>query len=822
MRTFRTLSRPLLRQPGSSLLVVATLALGLGASTALFACLISILRPALDAPEPERLAWVYCGIPGVPDAPLSYPDYADLRREQRDFRPLAAFSTLGASVVYREVATFAWGQLVSGDYFSLFAARPALGRLLTPEDERPGAPAVLVASDTFWRSVLGADPAAVGRPLRINGETFTLVGVAPRGFQGQGLASALYLPLGQADRLTGSPRTSNREIRWLSVMGRLTGGTPPQPARARAQEALARWARGLDAAAPLPEGPRQLRVAAHSGFSDGAGDPQLLPRLRLLAAAAGLFLLLGCASVANLLLARATASQGEISVRAALGASRARLFRAALTDSLLLCLLGGAAGWLLALFLGRRLDGYLLTVPGGLGNWAEGNQVVVVGPRAALFLLFATLACALLCGLAPALRAMRRDLEPLLRSRTAAEGARGLGARKLLLVTQVALSVLLLLGSGLLVRTLRSAGSTDPGFSPDRYQLATLYIPRNLGTDRDTQQLAQGVLAAAGSLPEIEAAGLLHVVPLSGVARQTQVAPDEKREAARDVDVNLISAGALEAVGVPLREGRAIGPQDRADAPPVAVISRSLARRLWGDGPAVGRRLYLPQPLRPLKAADGSPLPPVFEVVGVTEDVRFGAALAPPPAMLYLSLAQQTHARVTLALRTRLSPGRLAPLLRTALRGVHPDLPLVELTSGREVFERSLFQQRMQAEVGSLFALLGLGVALLGLFGLLSFLVSLRVQEIGVRLAVGARRADISRLMLGQGLGLVAAGLAIGLLAALGLNRLLASLLYGVGSTDPLTFFLVPALFTAVAFLACLLPSLRAARLDPLRALRAE
>jgi predicted permease len=512
MRQLAMTVRSLARQPGVTIPAVLTLALGIGANTALFAYLAALVWPKVAAPEPERVVWVSTGTREEPLQQTPFPDYLDIQRAATGITDLNAWSPCGLSVNLGEQTTYAWGQLVSGGYFSFFGARPAAGRLLQPADDRPEAPPVAVLSSAFWKGALGGDPGVVGRALRMNGQTVTVVGIAPDRFTGPGLPAAVYLPLVQSDRITGVPRSAKRDVRWVSMGGRLAPGARIEPARL----ALDRLARSLDESAPLADGARRFTVApAGSYLPSPDGKDPYLDSARLLSAAAGLFLLLGCASIANLLLARATARRREWAIRASLGAGRLRLASGLLLESLVLCLVGGLAGLPFALLLARRIDSYVVTPPPGLGNWGEGASLVELDGRALAFALAIALLCTLLGGLGPVFRLTRRDLLDPLKSDAAGSGTAGgtLGVRKLLVVAQVASSVLLLLGGGLLWRSLDGAGRIDPGFSTDRLLLASIYVPRQLGGGAGSAPLYARIRDEVGAIPGVRAATLAQVAP---------------------------------------------------------------------------------------------------------------------------------------------------------------------------------------------------------------------------------------------------------------------------------------------------------------------
>ncbi len=464
----------------------------------------------------------------------------------------------------------------------------------------------------------------------------------------------------------------------------------------------------------------------------------------------------------------------------------------------------------------HRIEGYVLTNPGGLGSWSEGADFVRLDLRAFAFALLAALLCALLCGLAPALRALRGDLvAPVKSDATGVGPASGLGARRLLVVLQVALAALLLLGGSLLVRTLRHAETVDPGFEPRHLTLATLFVPRN-----STHGMAgvvgiyQRALDAVRRVPGVTAVSLCYNPPLLGWNRTTPVVRHDRAGSTVEVAYNLVAPGYFETLGIPILQGRPLGVQDRQGAPPVVVINRALARQLWGNENPIGRTLTLADP--PQYGDAG----PTFEVVGVAADVRIDSLTESPAPLMDFAFGQRFHPRLTLTVRSALPLAALAPALRRAVSAAHPDVSVVDLLSLDEQTRRSLVRPRMHAEIAGLFGLLGLLVAVLGLFSLQSYTVSQRTREIGIRMAVGAGQGEVLGLVLRQGMALVIAGLALGIAGALALTRLMSGLLFGVAATDPLTYLSVPAALLLVTFAASYLPARRAARLDPQQALR--
>lgn len=813
LRQLSTAFRSLTRQPAVMLPAVLTLALGIGANTALFAYLAAILRPTVDASAPERIVMVYTGTGQDRRMAFSFPELVDLRQRQDAVTDLVGTSRFGASISDGERSSFAWAGLVTGNYFSFFNTRPALGRLLQPSDDRPGAPAVMVLSHRFWMGALGGDPFIVGRELRVNGTGVTVVGVADKDFEGMNFASALYVPTLLTDRLTAVARLENRDARWLYVFGRLTPGVSPE----KAQAALDVLGRALDAAVPLSEGEaRRMTVIPIDVLDAETVDMEFIDRTRMLMGVASAFLLLGCVSIANLLLARAISKQREWGIRASLGASRGWLLSGVLAESLVLCILGGTLGMGVAAVLARRIEDYVMTSPSGLGDWSAGTRLVEFDGRIAAFAALATVFCAQLGALGPVLRVMRGDLLGPLKSDAAAGGSgegRGLAPRKVLVAVQVALSVLLLLTGGLLARTLALAQGVDPGFDPDGLLLVTVNVPRNVTAAEGGAGIHQRVLEEARQTPGVASASLSHTVPVAGWSRTVQAASLERQDEQIDVAFNSVSPDYFKTMGIPILAGRPLDERDRKDAPRAVVVSREMARRLWGDAAAVGRVLRIVDPVSP----EVGERP--FEVVGVARDIR-SVLLEEPGPQVYFSSEQRTHPRMTLLVRAEAPTATLAPALRRAVQEAHPDLAVIDLVSCRDHLAQGVFEQRMYAEIAGLFALLGLGVAVLGLFGLLSYSVTLRGRELSIRMAVGARPQDVQRLVLRQGMALVAWGVAGGLAGALALNRAVSGMLYGVEATDPLTFAAVPAVLALVSLLACYVPARRAARLDPTVALK--
>ena len=812
--------RRLLRQPATVVPAIALVALAVGVSTGLFAYLGALLWPRVDGARGARIVAVYAGTDQDPRLPSSYRDFELLHEQRSELTALAAYTAIGLSVGGSEPPRFAWAFAVSGDYFATFGARPLLGRLLQSSDDRPGAPAVVVLHPAFWRAQLGGDRRVLGRALLLNGRQATIVGIAAEGFVGHGRGGALYVPLQRVDELAGTARLGDPQSRFLQLIGSVDARVDGDASLARLQAALAPAARAadlesaIDGGNPLTgpsRGARRIFVVRADRYDGFGPDPQL-DSARTLLGGALLFLLLAAASVTNLQLARTAARQRDREVRAALGEPRASAVRRLVGEVGTVCLLGALAGVPVALALAARLDAWAVTDPGGLGTWWESTRLVRVDARSLGFALGAAAACALLASLA-SLPAVLRPARVPAAVRGAAADARGGGLRRALVVLQLALSLVLCIGGGTLARTLRSVAQRDPGFPVANLHVATLYAPRNLpGDANDPERLYSRVREAMLALPGIEAASLSQMPPLAGWFRSTMVSRPDRPQEEHQAGYDLVFPDYFRTLGVPLRAGRALDARDRADAQPAVVIAETLARQLFGDAArAVGREVTI----------SGAPQDS-WQVVGVAADVDGGPAGTPTPPAVYFPYAQRGHSRMSLLVRSALPPATVAAQVRAALARVSPVLATVDLTTGEEAHRRLLTAERMHAELASLFAALGLAIAAIGLFGLLSHAVTSGRRELAVRMAVGAERRDVLMLVLGSAARLFAVGAVLGVALWVPAARLIRGLLYGVRPLDPASMAAAPVLLSLAALAAALLPALRAARTEPARALRQE
>ncbi len=802
--------RSFARQPALSVTIVATLAVGVGVATALFLYLDLFLHPRLAAPAAERVVEVYFGTADEPRQPASALELQRLR-EHPLLHDAIGVSAIGAALGAPGGSRFAWGQFVSGGTFEFFGAHPGLGRLLEPRDDAPGAAPVVVLGYGEWQSDFGGDPAVVGRALPVNGRMLTVVGVTEPSFVGLGYATGFFVPLAQSDAVGGVSRLSSPEERWLRVVARLPEGTSPAAARG----ALTILAGELDRAMPLEGGARRTTLLRSTGFDPESSNDPFFHAARALTAAAILFLLLGSANVAGLLLARAAAREREWALRKALGASPRRLALAVAADLALPALLGALASLAVAGAVARWLESMLLTPVGGIGpGWtAPGQHLLALDARAVGFALAAAACTTFAALLPPLVRVLRDDPNRALRTGDARSGAR-LGGRRLLVAAELALALALLVGGGLLARSLYSVAHGDLGFDSRGLVQATVFMPRAAGP-QGAAAAWSAILDGTRRLPAVTHATLVHVAPNSGMSRAARIAAVETPDALRDVDYNIVAPEYFATLGVPLLAGRALDERDAPRAPAAVVVNRALATRLFGTAPAVGRRVRIAGPVRPGEAG------PDFEIVGVAEDAATTSAIAPHRPTVYFALGQRSHARLTLVARTALPLATFEPTLRAALQQAAPESAIVDLAECDEQLQRSLHPLRINATLAVGLAALSLVTAVAGLLALQLFGVSLRRREFGVRQALGAQKRQIARLVLLDSLRLALLGTTAGIAGALAATRFLRSLLFGVGPLDPAIFLLLPLGLLLVVFLAAWIPAGRAMGAEPAEALRA-
>jgi putative ABC transport system permease protein len=800
-------ARMLLKQPGFTTIAALTLGLGIGANAAIFSVVNSVLLRPLAVAQQEQLVRI--------GRHTSFPNYRDLAEWTQVFSAVAAHSVGMFNLGQGEAMGKVMGELVTGNYFSALGVPAALGRVFgTETDDAPGAHPVAVVSHGLWRRRFGGDAGLVGQTIVLNGRQFTVIGVMPEGFHGTwplGWAPEIWLPVTmQPQILPGADRFGDRGNPWLEVFGRMKPEVSPAQAQAAVSLATKRLAEAY------PKENRGLERTEVYPLSEvrGADFVRVIPIfLGLVTVIAGLVLLIACANVANLLLARAVLRRQEVAIRLAIGASRWRLIRQLLTESVMLALMGGAAGCLLAFWLTSLLRSFHppTPVPIEINAMLDGR---VLG-----FTLAVSALSGVLFGLAPALFASKLDLVPMLKDDRRGGGGRTarFSLRNLLVVSQVAVSLVLLICAGLFIRSLGQAQSLDPGFETERALTVQLDL-EPVGYDEARGRLFyQQVIDQVERVPGVQSASLAQHIPLM-LSRNSYVVAVEGSEAPGgdypEIDSNTVGPRYFETMGIPIIAGREFNRQDREGAPLVVVINEMMARRFWsGPQSALGRRLRFP-------GRDNS-FTPYYEVVGVAKDSKYGSPGEEPKSYFYLSTLQNYRRSWTLHVRTMGEPGHLRSAVRDSILALDKGL-LVEVSAMRENLVTAFLPARVAAALLGLFGLLGLSLAVVGIYGVISYAASQRTGEIGLRMALGARARDILRLVIGQGLKLTLIGAGLGGAVALGLTRFLSSLLVGVSATDPLTFLAVPLLLTFVALAACWIPAWRATKVDPMIALRRE
>jgi len=801
--------RRLIKSPGFSLVVVITLALGIGANTAIFSAVDAILLRPLPYPEPSRLVTINHYYPTLNDlkAPVSAPGFRDYQQRTRSFASMAVESNWNANLTGVGDPVRLQGSRVTGRLFSTLGVPALLGRTIQPGEDSLGRDHVVVLSYGLWQRMFGGQRSVVGSRLSLNGESYDVIGIMPAEFRDFFSRNAeIWAPLSfTAEQLNG-----DRTNEWLNLTARLKPGITLEDA-GRELSALSTQLK-QDYAEYAPS----WSLTAEPLSRLASGD--IRPALLVLLGAVGFVLLIACANVANLLLARAAGRTREIAVRTAIGATRERLVRQLLTESVMLSLAGGALGLVLA-WGGLRA---LLALKGG--NLPRADEIGIDG-NVMLFTLAISVFTGLLFGLAPALHFSSLDLHGSLK-----EGARGAtsdgsthAVRRALVVAELALALTLLTGAGLLVKSFGRLQNVDPGFDPDNLLSFNIALPATRYRS-DTAQIAffDAVLPRLAQVPGIKAIGATSVLPFSGSWTTSSLEIEgyqtPRGEPGPWGDRRDVSAGFFEAMRIPLLEGRILTEDDRAGTRRVAVIDDEFVRRYWPHENPIGKRITFGPPAG---AADTSSREWI-EIVGVVGHTKHEGLAAEPRIQYYLPYRQEVRPALTVVARTSGDPARYVNALRSVVRSVDTDQPISQVRTMDELLEQSVGQRKLSMLLLTLFSGIALLLASVGIYGVMSYSVAQRAREIGVRIALGAERRDVLRMVLRQGMRLAFAGVALGLVAALVLTRVIASQLYEVQATDPTTFVLVASLLTAVALAANLIPAMRATRVDPAVVLRDE
>ena len=797
--------RVLRKNPGVTITAVLTLAVGIGANTAIFNAVHAVLLRPLPYPEPQRLAIVWGGARQARKTPVSATNFLDYQEQNRVFEHMATFHA--GSLALTGAADPEWIRTgnVSPDFFKVLGVRAALGRTFSPEEGRSGRNQVLVLGPGIWRRRFGADRNIVGRILMLNATRYTVIGVLPEGFEFS--VPGLFRPAEMWTPAVLIRDDSQRNNNDLRVIARLKPGITLRQAETDLKVISRRLARaypqilaGLDTQlVPLRE---QI-----------VGDVR--PLLLILLGAVGFLLLIACANVASLQLARASTRRKEVALRLALGASRRRVVRQLLTESVLLALLGGALGLLLARWGIGLLTGL---APAHLPRESGGG----LGSAVLLYSLLLSLVTGVLFGLAPAFQSSAQGLGETLKEggRAAAESAAGGRLRGLLMVAEVALALVLLTGAGLLVRSFARLLAEKPGFEVENVLTVFLVLPRYSYPDARAQSaLYRQAIDRIAALPGVTAAGGIDDLPLTPDRDASTFAVEGGEPWTADrspvAQVRTVTPGYFRAMSIPLVQGRPFAATDTSSAPPVLLINQTLARRFFKGEDPVGKRLTFGG------STPASP-PSWVTVAGVVADVRDLGLESRPEPEVYLPYEQSPLSYINVVARVDGDPGRLAAAMRDTIRGLDRGLPLPEAEPMNAVLATSIAQRRFSMLLLGLFAAIALALAAVGIYGVITYAVARRTHEIGVRMALGARRSDVLRMVIGRSLTLTACGVGAGIVGALALTKLMSSLLYGVRPTDLPTFLAVALVLACVAALASYLPARRAMAVDPVVALRNE
>ena len=803
--------RRLLARPGFTAIALITMALGIGANSAIFSLVNAVLLRPLPVDEPGQLVEIYTQEADEPPVTSSYADYDDISERSDLFSGVIAYEGRFFSVEGEGQAEVIMGEFVSDNYFEVLGVSAQRGRtLMSSEGDRTEVASAVVISDGFWKRGFASDPSVVGQTLTLNALAFDIVGVASAEFSGMfvGLAPDVWISHSSEAYLTpGSEELQDRAGRSTWMKGRLRAGVE----LAEAQAALDVLASQLAEAHPTTNAERQFVLMSSNDVRlHPMVDRALIPVAALLMIVVGLVLLIACANLANLLLARAAGRRKEVAIRLAIGAGRGRLIRQLLTESMLLALLGGALGLALAYWTTAFLVSFQPPIP---------IPVVLdltIDVRVLAFTLVLAMTTGILFGLVPALQATRPDVVSELKDETTALARRyrKLGLRNSLVVLQVAASLVLLIGAGLFVRSLSNAQAIDPGFETEKAAIVGFNLEVSNYDVVQGREFYRNLTDRIRSRPGVEAVTLANRIPLGIMVRTTETyveGADVPVDKAPEINVSTVSSGYFETMRVPLLQGRDFSDEDRESAPGAVIVSEAAAQRFWPGQNAVGKQLRLNDPEAPPRT-----------VVGVARDTKVITLGEAPRPYIYLPFSREYDDMMSVVVRTSGDPTLMLPIIRDEVRGLDERLPVWELKTMREHLGLMLFAPRMGATLLSLFGGLAALLASIGLYGVVAYTASQRTREVGIRVALGARPADVVKLVVGQGMVLVIVGAAIGLGVALVATRPLATFLYGIQATDPLTVFGVSLMLCGVAFVASLIPAMRAARIDPMVALRYE
>jgi putative ABC transport system permease protein len=800
LQDLRYAIRMLAKAPGFALVAIATLTLGIGLNTAMFSVVHTVLLKRLPFGEPDRLVAVFESHPekGYPQFTVSPPNYLDWSEQNRSFSAMAAYTTGKTTLTGTGQSKQVHVLLGSPSLLGLLQASPILGRGFLPEEGTYGHDKEVILSHAFWQQEFGGDRNIIGKPIHFDEEAYTIVGVLPPGFRFPATGSDVWMPLAFMPNIA-----TQRGAHWLDVIGRLKDGVTLEQARDDIAQISGRLA------TQYPRTNHGTSAVAYRLQDSLVGEVR--PALLVLLGAVGFVILIACVNVANLLLARSSARERELAIRAALGASRQRIIRQLLTESVLLSLVGAVSGLTLAYWLQTAIVGY------GPKDVPLLDSITMSAPVLAFTVALSVLT-AILFGLLPAFRAAGTDLHVAMRSGTM--GSIGLrhhrSMRNSLVVAELALSVMLLVGAGLLIRSFARLSGVDPGFDSRNVLTFNLSVPDNRYTDpNQINRYFDDVLARFRSLPGVESVGTVNGLPLAGFRFSSSMEIDHKEDPLdRSAQLRVASDGYFSTMKIALVQGRLFTAADRMETQKVILISTQAAKTLFPSGDAIGHHVKFGARPGFIKLEG--------DIVGIVGDVHDSGLEANPPPMFYAPLAQSGSGYTSVVIRTQGNPEDLIPSIREQMRQVDADIPLADAMPLTEVVATSMSERRFYMFLLGLFAMVALTLAVVGIYGVISYTVSQRTQEIGIRVALGAREADIVRMVLGEALAMVGLGVGVGILTAMMVTRFLSSLLFGVSRHDPLTLAVVSLTLVTFALVASYWPARRATQVDPLVALRSE
>jgi putative ABC transport system permease protein len=794
--------RNLVKRPGFTLIAVVTLALGIGANSAIFSAVNALLLKPLDFPDIDRVAAIWSKAPsrGVVHNEVAMADYLDWREQSRSYEQLALFRWWSANLTGVDPPERIQGFLVTANFLEAIGIKPIMGRNFSADENQPGKDAVAVITYSLWQRRFGGDPHILNKTITVNSITRTVIGVMPERFNFP-KGAEVYAPLSITPEMA---RTRGNHSYY--VIGRLKPGVTRESAQAELDTITARLEK------QYPESNTGWGANVYPIVKDTVRVYDTV--LWVLMGAVGFVLLIACANVANLMLARASGRQKEIALRAALGASRWRIVRQLLTESLIVALMGGALGVLVALW---GIDALRVANPGDAARFAPGWYQLGINPSVLAFTLGLSLFSGIVFGLAPAWQVSKPDLNDALKEGGRQTTAGSHWLRSSLVVVEVALSLMLLVGAGLLARSFLVLLKTDAGFNPDSVLTMNLILPSAKYKD-ETQRnnFYHDLIQRVQAVPGVESAAVVNYLPLGGSNSSedylVEGAPEPSPGQENDGRYRVCTPGYFQMMGISILRGRGFTDEDRPGAQPVVIVNETLARKHWPSGDAVGKRIRFSGPLEKN---------PWMEIVGIVRDVKHELNLPVTPEY-YLPHAQDSWNAMVLVARTKIDPAAVAAPIRQQVWAIDKDQPVFDVLTMQEVRALSIAPYTFSSVVLGIFSGVALLLAAVGIYGVMSFAVTQRTHEIGIRMALGARAGDVLRLVIKHGMVLALIGVAIGVVGSWGLTRFMQKLLVGVEPTDPLIFSAVSTFLLIAALLACYIPARRATKVDPLVALRYE